>query len=144
MHIGVRTPQQAVGRTRQVRPFCTGFELPLASLLAGLGMALLICGCGGNASSNGASEPSLVSLSVSPSNLSLFTGESKQLTATGTFSDGSTQNLSTAVAWSSANTQVATVSSTGLVTAQGGGLAAIAATSGTISAQATVSVTYQG
>ena len=119
-------------------------ETRTLSLLAGLGMALMICGCGGNASSNGVSEPSLVSLSVSPSNLSVFTGESKQLTATGTFSDESTQNLSTAVAWSSANTQVAMVSSTGLVTAQGGGLAAITATSGSISAQASVSVTYQG
>ena len=52
MYIGVRTPQQAGGRARQVRRSCAGFELTLVSLLAGLGMALLIFGCGGSAPSD--------------------------------------------------------------------------------------------
>src|SRR5262249_1707387 len=143
MHLGVRTPQQALRRARQVGGCCAGFKLALASLPAGLGMALMICGCGGRAPPHAPSEPPLGVLKVRAADVSLVSGESKQLTATGTFIDGSTQDLSTAVAWSSASTQVAMVSSTGLVTAKGAGLAAIAATSGTISAQASVNVTYQ-
>jgi hypothetical protein len=39
-----------------------------------------------------------------------------QFTATGTFTDGSTQNLSTVVQWSSGTTSVATINSNGLAT----------------------------
>ena len=46
----------------------------------------------------------LVSIEVTPANPSIAKGTSKQFTATGTYSDNTTQNLTTAVTWSSSNT----------------------------------------
>lgn len=69
--------------------------------------------------------PSLVSLTVSPANVSLSPGGTQQMTATGTYSDGSTQNLTGSVTWSSTSTTVATVNASGLVTALAAGSATI-------------------
>jgi hypothetical protein len=76
----------------------------------------------------------------------LFKGTTQALVATGTYSDGSTLNLSSAVTWSSGNTAVATVSNTpgsyGLVTAIGPGttlLTAALASGSQAQAQVTVS-----
>ena len=54
---------------------------------------------------------SLVSIAVSPSNptVSLGSTQTLQLTATGTYSDGSIINLTSDVTWSSSNSSVATV-----------------------------------
>src|SRR5208337_2872050 len=41
----------------------------------------------------------LMSIAVSPNQISLPAGETEQLTATGTFTDGTTQNLTQSVAW---------------------------------------------
>ncbi len=51
----------------------------------------------------------LVSISLSPSNFSLVPGQTQQLLAVGTFSDGSTQTLQ-AVVWTSSTPSVAVVS----------------------------------
>ncbi len=52
----------------------------------------------------------LVSLAVTPTNPTIPVGLPQQFTATGTFSDNSTQDLTTLATWSSTNTGVATVS----------------------------------
>ena len=57
----------------------------------------------------------LVSIQITAPSPSLALGTTETLTATGTFSDHSTQNLSTQVSWFSSNTAAATVSSIGLV-----------------------------
>jgi len=62
------------------------------------------------------SAASLVSINVGPSGLSLALGVPAQLTAIGTYSDGSTQDISASVEWSSSNGQFLSVSATGLVT----------------------------
>ena len=84
---------------------------------------------------------SLVSIAVTPASGSVYTGATQQYTATGTFSDGSTQNLTNSVAWTSSNTSAATVSSSGLATGIAVGSATIQATSGTISGSANLTVT---
>jgi hypothetical protein len=56
----------------------------------------------------------LVSIAITPSSPSVVEGASLQLTATGTFSDGSTQNLTGAVTWTATG---GSVSSTGFFTA---------------------------
>jgi hypothetical protein len=61
--------------------------------------------------------PALLSLAVTPANPSLPKGETDQFTATGTFSDKSTQNLTSLVTWSSATPSVASINSGGLATA---------------------------
>ncbi|MGB8323889.1 MAG: choice-of-anchor D domain-containing protein, partial [Candidatus Acidiferrum sp.] len=65
----------------------------------------------------------------------------QQYTATGTYSDGSIQNLTTTATWSSSNLTVATIGATGLATARGLGTATITAVSGNIDGTAALTVT---
>jgi hypothetical protein len=58
----------------------------------------------------------ITSISVTPQNASLPIGATQQFTATGTFSDGSQGNVTASSAWSSSNSSVATVSTTGIAT----------------------------
>jgi hypothetical protein len=83
----------------------------------------------------------LKSLSVTPGNPTVTKNATQQFTATGTFSDGSTQNLTSSVAWSSATPSVATISSTGLASAVGAGSSTIQAVSGSVTGATTLTVT---
>jgi Big-like domain-containing protein len=83
----------------------------------------------------------LISIAVTAANLSIAKGTSEQFTATGTFSDNSTQNLTASVTWSSQTTGVATITAGGLVTAAGVGTTSIKAVSGTVSGSANLTVT---
>lgn len=82
----------------------------------------------------------MTGLSVSAAG-SLPRGLSTQLTATGTFSDGTTQDLSTSVAWNSSDDTIAPVSSTGLVTALAPGAATVTVSLGGLTATTDVTVT---
>lgn len=82
----------------------------------------------------------LASIAVTPKNPTLTIGKAQQLSATGIYSDTTTQDLSTQVAWTSSDTTKVTVSSTGLVTGIGYGLATITATSGGVVGSTTVNV----
>jgi uncharacterized protein YjdB len=83
----------------------------------------------------------LLSISVSPSSVNLLSILLKQqFTVTGHFSDGSTQTLSAGTHWSCSNGLLATVNSTGLLTALGLGNLNVTATYGTLTASATVSI----
>jgi hypothetical protein len=84
------------------------------------------------------SSAALVSIAVTPSNPTVPKGETQQLTATGTFSDGSTQNITNSVAWSASPSGVATVSSAGMALLQATGSATVTATSGSISGSDTL------
>ena len=68
-------------------------------------------------------------------------GGTQQFAATGTFSDNSTETL-TSVTWSSSATAVATVSTTGLATSVAAGSTTITAASGSISASTALVVTF--
>lgn len=80
--------------------------------------------------------PALVSIVVTPVNPSIAVGTTEQFTATGTYSDNSTQNLTGTATWSSSNPAAATVSTTtptaGLAKGVAGGSTTITATSGAI------------
>jgi hypothetical protein len=86
----------------------------------------------------------LVSIAVTPANQTIAKGTKQQFTATGTFSDSSTQNLTAAVTWSSSNTAAATISnaagSNGLATSVAAGSTTIKAVSGSASGSATLNV----
>jgi hypothetical protein len=97
----------------------------------------------GGLSSNAASftVPTLQSLSITPSNAAISTGRSLQFSATGTYSDGSTQDLSPSANWSSSVPQVASVNAFGLATAaQTPGTTTIQARLGSISASGNLTV----
>jgi len=89
-------------------------------------------------------SPQQVSLAITPATASVVVGASTQLKATGTFVDGTTQDFTTLVNWSTSNYNAATVGyQTGLVS----GLAAekspitVTATIGSVTASAQITVT---
>ncbi|TGL63534.1 beta strand repeat-containing protein [Leptospira sarikeiensis] len=88
----------------------------------------------------------LSSIQISPTNPSIALGLTQSFMATGTYTDGSTQNLTSQVVWSSSNTSVATISnasgSKGLASSQATGSTDISATlSGVTSPVSTLTVT---
>ncbi len=90
-------------------------------------------------------NPTLTSLAVTPTSASLIQGHTQQITATGTYNDGSTKDLTGSATWATSDSTVATVSSGGLVTAASTisnppGTATITATSGTLTATSTITV----
>ncbi|HXW92560.1 MAG TPA: Ig-like domain-containing protein [Terriglobales bacterium] len=70
----------------------------------------------------------LDSIAVTPADSTIPEGVFRQFVATGTFSDGSTQNISLVTTWSSTGITVAGVSATGLLSALGVGTSTISAT----------------
>jgi Bacterial Ig-like domain (group 2) len=110
-----------------------------STVVASLCAVVLMSSCSFSPSSN--HHPTLVSIAVTAPGLSMAKGTSEQFTATGTYSDQTTQNLTSSVTWISQNTGVATVTAAGSVTAAGAGTCAIQAVSGTVVGSATLTVT---
>ena len=85
-------------------------------------------------------EGSLSSIQITPASGAATAGTTQQFTATGTFTDGSSENISSSVRWSSSNTNVATISAAGLANALAAGNVTITATSGAIASSTGFSV----
>jgi hypothetical protein len=88
----------------------------------------------------------VVSIAVTPANQSIALGKNQQYTATGTFTDQTTQDITSLVAWSSSNAGIGTISnasaSRGLFTSLLEGTTEITASlSGVTSAAVTMTVT---
>jgi uncharacterized protein YjdB len=83
------------------------------------------------------SPATLVSLSITPSTASVPLGGVQQFAATGTFGDGSVQNVTNAVTWSSTVATVAMIDSSGLATSKGTGSTTIVASAGSITSNET-------
>ncbi|WP_052729929.1 beta strand repeat-containing protein [Photobacterium halotolerans] len=84
----------------------------------------------------------LSSIHLSPATASLVQGTQQQFTATGHFSDGSTQDLTAQVTWNSDNTAAATISASGLAEGVAAGSSGITASfGGTTSAPVNLTVT---
>lgn len=73
----------------------------------------------------GGGGPTLSSLAITPTSPTIAHGDTVQFTATGTYSDASTLNLTSAVTWSSTDTSFATITN-----GSGGGLASIVGVTG--------------
>ncbi|MGR9107449.1 MAG: DUF4082 domain-containing protein, partial [Gammaproteobacteria bacterium] len=73
--------------------------------------------------------PTLQSIAVTPANATIDEGTSLQFTATGNYSNGSTQDLTGQSVWNSSNTAVATINSAGLASGVSAGTSTISATS---------------
>jgi trimeric autotransporter adhesin len=107
-------------------------------LISGIALALSITGCSGGSTTG----TTLSSIALSPSAAtSIAISATQQFSAIGTYSDSSTQDISSDVTWASSNTGVATVSSAGLATAVAAGTTNITATlSGVTSAAVSLTV----
>jgi hypothetical protein len=85
--------------------------------------------------------PVLDSIVVTPANASVPVGTLTQFTATGTYSDNSTQDLTATATWSSSDTTTAAIAAGGLATALTiNATTTITATSGTVSGNTQLSV----
>jgi uncharacterized protein YjdB len=120
----------------------------LGLTLSGL---ILLLGCGGGGTSNSSNPPSnpspaatLTSLQVTPASQSLVPGGGQQFTATGHYSDGTSKDLTSSVQWSSSDSNIASVSGTGMATAVAFGIVTVTAQSGSLQATATVNVSSAG
>jgi hypothetical protein len=91
------------------------------------------------------SAATLSSIAVSPANANLPVGAAQQYSAVGSYSDGSTQDLTAAVVWSSSSSAVIVLSnsagSEGLSSGLAAGEATISAASGSVSGSTAVTVT---
>jgi hypothetical protein len=81
----------------------------------------------------------LASITITPSTPTVAVGSTQKLTAVGTYTDGSTQSL-TSASWTSDTPNIATVSSSGVVSAVATGTANISVLSGGFTASTNVTV----
>lgn len=90
-------------------------------------------------------EATLTALTVTPFAPSFPRGVAQNLTATGTFSDGTTRDLTTGVTWSSDDVNLVTVSNAGgtqgLARGVGVGTTTVRATSGSLSGNTSITIT---
>ena len=120
-----------------------GVSSGVATCVAASGSAM-ITAQSGSVTSPGAAltclAPVLQSLAVTPATPSIPAGTTQPFTATGSYSDGSTPDITTSVAWSSNTPAVATiVANTGVATCvAASGSAVITAQSGLVSNTATI------
>ncbi len=107
-------------------------------------ISLLGCGGGGGGSSSPEQEETPVvtldSLSLTNVASTLKVAETIQLTVTGSYSDASTQDLSSQATWSVGDDAILSVSNTGLVTALSAGSTSVTASYGGLSIQRSISV----
>ena len=107
-------------------------------------MLAAVAGC----SSGSDQSPQLVTISVQAARAKLPLGGDYPFTALGVYSDGSSVNISTSVAWKSSDTSVATISNSagksGLATSVSAGITTISATLGSVSGTYSISVVPVG
>ena len=108
-------------------------------LLGGFAVLLFVAGAIG--CSGFFQDPVLTGLTVGPQSPNIQQGTTLQMSAIGTYNDGSTKTLSSNVFWSSSNTAVAPITSGGRVTGASSGTATITASEGAASGTSTVTVT---
>ncbi len=95
-------------------------------LLVALWFCTVLAGCSGGehgeipfgntTQAEPASAPALISITITSAVSRVVAGATVQFTATGTYSDDSTKNITNAVTWTSAAPSVATITSSGIVT----------------------------
>ncbi len=107
-------------------------------LLAGL---ITCCDCGGGSKTTPPPPPSLSSITVAPSTSTVWVGlNPQQFTATGRYTDGTSQDLTASVSWSSSSYSIATITAGGLASAVGQGSATISASKSGVSGSSSLNV----
>ncbi len=73
----------------------------------------IVASCAKTTAATNPGGTTLTTIAVTPASPSINSGSSQAFTATGTYSDGSTQNITTSAGWTSSNSAIATVQTTG-------------------------------
>lgn len=105
----------------------------LSALALTLMLSITLVGClgsGSSKSSNGSNSPSATSISVTPQNSALTVGKTLQFSAQATLSDGSSKDISSTGTWVTSDSSIATVNSSGVVTAVKMGVVLVGVSSG--------------
>ena len=110
----------------------------LAALIAVFLLALAV-GCRGFFV-----NPVLTTITVGPNNQNLQQNSTLQMSARGTYDDGSVKTLTSNVSWSSSSPDVASITSGGLAKGLTSGTTTISASAETITGQATLNVVLIG
>ena len=121
------------------------FSLTNRTAILGLTLLLLTaCGGGGSQSNSGSSNGGSVvlqAITVTPANPTLAFAKTLQFVATGTYSDGSTRDISSTATWGSSVPSVTQISASGLVSSAAIGTSTVVAQSGTVMGSTSVVVT---
>jgi hypothetical protein len=117
----VATMSVALGSYGQVTGIAPGTVTVTAVFAGQVGVASLTV-----------TNATLSSIAIKPVNPTIALGSPQQFTATGTFSDGSTEPLSGQVTWTSSNIGVAIINSSGAISTTGTGTSTIEAAFGTV------------
>jgi hypothetical protein len=112
------------------RPTTTGTNTASVTFTGGGGAVATVSG----------SARALSAINLSPANPGILTGVSQQFSAIGTYSDGTTQDLTSMVVWNSSVTPVATLSAAGLATGVSAGTTTISATFAGVSGSTVLTV----
>jgi Bacterial Ig-like domain (group 2) len=110
------------------------------SLSTGAASVIASAGQVENSAAINVSNAAVVSITIDPSASSIALGATTQLKAIGTFTDLSTRDVTNIVTWGSSESDIVTISPTGLATSRSVGSASIAATSGAANASSTLMV----
>jgi hypothetical protein len=127
--LSVATVSEAVG----TKGLAAGLTPGVATITA------LFAGQVGTASLT-VTSASLTSITITPNAASIPAGSSQQFIATGNFSDGTTQNLTTQATWTSSTINVATASGSGLVNTATAGTTTISASMNGVSGSTVLAV----
>lgn len=130
----------SIFRTFAIRRHRLGLSSGAAALL---GFVTLVAGCAGGSSGGG--PPTLQSVTVATTTASIAAGATSQFKATGSYSNGTSQDVTATANWTSATTSVATISNTsgsiGVATGVAAGTSVITATLSGVSGTSTLTVT---
>jgi hypothetical protein len=91
-------------------------------------------------------DPILQTITVGPTGVGILVGKTQQMTAIGTYDDGSQKNItgSTGTTWTTNDQTISTVTAGGLVTGVGAGNATVTATQGVATGSASITVSLNG
>jgi len=113
--------------------------------LAATLLTLNLIGCGGGSIGTltppPSSTPSLTSISLTPSGSTIAAGTPQQFKATGSYSDGSSKDLTNNVTWASSAPSVASISSSGMLSPFAAGQVTVNATLKSVTGSTSVRIT---
>ena len=109
-------------------------------------LVLFVMGCGDSNNNDfvftgNQNNPTIALIQVTPAGSALAAGTTRQMTATAVLTNGTSQDVTDQVTWTSSPTTIATVSDTGLVTGVAPGEATITATLNGVSGSTNINVT---
>jgi hypothetical protein len=112
----------------------------LCIILLVIGMLFTTTGCSSSGGGSNSTSASLTNIQVTPVNSSISLNGVQQFTATGTFSDGSTQNLTTQVSWATNPANIAAINTTGQATGNAAGSTTVSASMNGVNGSTSLSV----